>query len=654
MEHYLRKANALDKKLYFNWANDAETRKNSFSIEPIAWEDHDKWYDEKMADKNTEMFVLMDFFKPLGQVRLAIEENVGIISYSVDADERGKGIGREMLLLLEKEMAKKKSSDFTLIAYVKEENVASNKVFESLGYTYYDDQSYRKTLSQKAEERKAKPRDKEFEVLRVLSMLMVIVLHYLSKGGLLHPLSQDMSGSNLGFWLLESFCLCCVNVYVLISGYYMVNSRFTISKVVRIWGQVFFYSVGITLVALITGITKLDEIKNMYDLAFLGLPVSMGHYWFATAYVFLLILSPVLAMAAKKMSQKQLGLTVVILLLVFSGIKSFLPVRAPYDNQGNDIVWFVCLFMVAAYIRLYGLSFIKTKLGAFIGFVVSALSIWVLAFSTGILVIQTGRFDYYLEQVTDYNYIPVFIGSVCLFMVFKLSEFKDNPVVTYIAKIAPYTFGVYLLHEHILVAHKWIKWLRVDETLGSLRIVHIVLTVLIIFCAGIIVDYIRSLLFKLISKIVNWGLGIYYTLQEAFSYLVFGGLATVVNWIVYFIVTRLYLEFFFAGQDTFNTMVGTVVSWIVTVVFAYWTNKTFVFRSEVKGFKGILKEFITFVSARLATFGIELLGMFIMVDTLKLNDIVSKLLLGIIVIVLNYIFSKLFIFAKKGKKNEQK
>lgn len=96
-------------------------------------------------------------------------------------------------------------------------------------------------------------------------------------------------------------------------------------------------------------------------------------------------------------------------------------------------------------------------------------------------------------------------------------------------------------------------------------------------------------------------------------------------------------------------MVASVIAWILSVIFAYVTNRMFVFHSTVTEKKAVLKEFFSFVSARIFSFLMELLLMYVMVDRLQINDLISKFVIGFVVIALNYIFSKLWIFKEKKK-----
>lgn len=134
--------------------------------------------------------------------------------------------------------------------------------------------------------------------------------------------------------------------------------------------------------------------------------------------------------------------------------------------------------------------------------------------------------------------------------------------------------------------------------------------------------------------------------KEILLYLIFGILATVVNLGVKYALLFTILD---ASNGT-QLQIAIIISWIVACLFAYITNRTIVFKSNSKN---IFKEFISFIGARLFTLGLEMLIMFIFVTVLKLNSnlwvIFWTLVSQAIVIIANYIFSKLFIFVKKEK-----
>lgn len=140
------------------------------------------------------------------------------------------------------------------------------------------------------------------------------------------------------------------------------------------------------------------------------------------------------------------------------------------------------------------------------------------------------------------------------------------------------------------------------------------------------------------KKLWDYAWSMYRKYEEGINYLIFGFLAFVLNYVLYFL---------FASAMHVHYMAATALSWILTVVFAYWTNRTFVFKSKNKDVQSLGKEFVSFIGARVATEVLELALMFIMVDCAELNEYISKLVCQFIVIVANYFLSKLWIFKEK-------
>ncbi|MCM1267012.1 MAG: GtrA family protein [Bacteroidales bacterium] len=146
----------------------------------------------------------------------------------------------------------------------------------------------------------------------------------------------------------------------------------------------------------------------------------------------------------------------------------------------------------------------------------------------------------------------------------------------------------------------------------------------------------------MIKKLWDFGWGLYRKHEEGFNYLIFGFLAFVLNYILYFV---------FADALAMHYMAATVLSWVLTVVFAYWTNRTFVFKSQNKDLRSVGKEFVSFIGARVATEVLEIVLMYVMVDVAAINDKISKLVCQTIVILANYVLSKIWIF-KGGEKED--
>ncbi len=127
----LRRASEGDCELLFAWANDRETRKNSFRTENIEFEEHAAWFERKMHEDSCQMFILLCAEKEAGQIRLDWQDgqDVAGISYVIAPEYRGMGLGSEILRLVEPFACGK-----VLQGRVRRENVASAKCFEKNGY----------------------------------------------------------------------------------------------------------------------------------------------------------------------------------------------------------------------------------------------------------------------------------------------------------------------------------------------------------------------------------------------------------------------------------------------------------------------------------------------------------------------------------------
>lgn len=180
------------------------------------------------------------------------------------------------------------------------------------------------------------------------------------------------------------------------------------------------------------------------------------------------------------------------------------------------------------------------------------------------------------------------------------------------------------------------------------------------------IDKLRELLFKIFKRESFLGKLVdkFFT-REIVTYIIFGVLTTAVNLVTFYIFKRIFISIGWDG--VFNKLLGsagwdkalellgsgtdyldaTVIAWTVAVIFAFVTNKLIVFES--KSWKPAVagREFVGFIGARLFSLLVELVFMFVMVTLLKWNDFVAKLIVQVIVVILNYVFSKLLIFKNK-------
>lgn len=130
--------------------------------------------------------------------------------------------------------------------------------------------------------------------------------------------------------------------------------------------------------------------------------------------------------------------------------------------------------------------------------------------------------------------------------------------------------------------------------------------------------------------------------REGIAYLIFGVLTTVIDYVIS-------NALFYAGG--MSSIMSQSIGWVAAVLFAFVTNKWWVFESHTLVPAEVWKEFVSFVACRVATFLFNLAALFVMVDLMKMEFFVCKLLISVVVVILNYVFSKILIFThKKDKK----
>lgn len=347
-----------------------------------------------------------------------------------------------------------------------------------------------------------KKRIVSIELLRIISMMMVVMLHYLSKGNFLQPLTGEFGTNSYIAWFLEAFCIVAVNVYMLISGYFLVESTFKVSRLAELICQVLFYSILVPLVLVVIGVLPLGEL-GIYKLAQYVLPIHMEQYWFATAYVLMYLFAPFLAIGAKAMEKRQLQLLIGLLLVFLSIPKSIIPVQLTMDRLGYDALWFMCVFLVAAYIRLYGAGLFNSTAKGILCYILSAVGIFGWTMLLRMVCLKLGVLESFVQNAYHYNHILNLFAAVALFCGFIKWDIKgEGKLACMICKVAPYTFGVYLLHEQVEIRWLWPAWCGADPGEAPVMMVlRALCSVAVVFAIGIVADMLRGFIFDLVKRL---------------------------------------------------------------------------------------------------------------------------------------------------------
>lgn len=263
------------------------------------------------------------------------------------------------------------------------------------------------------------------ELLRIIAMIMIIMHHFA-----LHGCSQLQRGYTFNTVVIDVFILggkVGVDLFILISGYFMVDSKITMRKILKFVGQVWFYSISIFSLFYIiitpnAGLSYLDGVHFFF-------PILYGENWFASTYFWLMLSIPLLNCVINRLNNKQIIRLIIIMLIVCSVLPVLLEISIILSNYG----WFVALYILAAYIKRR-----KSLEGKCIKNFLFAGILYCCLFVLNI---------YYYRYREQYSIVVVLI-SLELFLGFlKLRPFYNK----WINLIASAVFGIYLIHDNTLV-----------------------------------------------------------------------------------------------------------------------------------------------------------------------------------------------------------
>ena len=350
-------------------------------------------------------------------------------------------------------------------------------------------------------------RQLNYELLRIIAMMMIVCLHCLSKGGLLGDAARpDMNAAGYMAWMIEAFCLVAVNCYVLISGYFgagevqketVKNTISILKRPFRIWKQVLFYSLAIGISAIAAGIQEF----NIYQIFQYIFPLVTEHYWFATSYVVLCLFMPFLNAGIDMLEKRAFQGILGAMLLIFCIAKTVIPMQLPWDKYGYDAYWFVVLYLTGAYIKRYGIKGINSRAKALCIYFVDEAAIFASFVVLRFIFFHTGSLGEFLHYAYTYNHLFCYIGAIGLFMAFGSygKEKQDNDKTERFRKpiglMASATFGVYLIHEHVNIRDKWGRLIDAGAVLDMpvpMFVLWLAATVLAVYVVCTLIELFRQ------------------------------------------------------------------------------------------------------------------------------------------------------------------
>ena len=330
-----------------------------------------------------------------------------------------------------------------------------------------------------------KERNYGIDLLRLVSMFFVVTLHSLLFGGAL----SGAGGFYEAAWAIEAFAFGAVNIFGLISGYVGYRDEkkpFKIKSIVNIWGLGLFYSVAVLAVFAIVApnlVTRADVIENMT-------PVFHNTYWYLTAYIFLLLMMPILNAWVRELTKKQckhLAWALLIIVALLSVKDLF------YLSGGYSAIWLAVLYLMGALMKKGGPLAGLKKRWCVLGIMVCTVVLWAVQMASAHGVF--GGVAGLIAKPFMLSYIsPVVLFSAMLFVkLFSGIKFKNKKIISVIEWAAPSAFGIFLLNSHPLMrVHFTPACLKlINDMLPIWALLYVLAFTAVFFVAAIVIDKIR-------------------------------------------------------------------------------------------------------------------------------------------------------------------
>lgn len=334
------------------------------------------------------------------------------------------------------------------------------------------------------------PRQSNFELLRIVAMLLVLVVHtnYFTLG---EPSVSDLTQSplpSLSIIFFQSLSIICVNVFILISGWFQI--RPTLKGGISFIFQCLWMSVIVMAGAYFLGAFEYDNIKELLILLSRELLFNYNGFWFIKAYLVLYIFSPVLNTFLGCADKRTITITLLCFFILQSIWSPLLHFRTGFFNYGYSPLSFMGLYLLANTVRRFYSNYTMKQACAlffaplFLLFAIATASCW---------------FDISLPyEIFAYSDPLVICESLGLTMIFARLKIAPNKFINWIAASA---FAVYLFHINPLVIPVYQDILRklYNHTSGVMTIAVIFGFILIVFVAAVLLDQPRRAIWRCIK-----------------------------------------------------------------------------------------------------------------------------------------------------------
>lgn len=341
---------------------------------------------------------------------------------------------------------------------------------------------------------RAYERNHGIDLLRIISMSMVVLLHVQGMGGVLRSV-EKFSFNYYVAYFLESFAFCAVNIFALITGYLAYKSKLKYRSIIKLWVQVFFYSVLISIIlyiALPGRVSPKDIIRSFY-------PTLSGRYWYFTYYFAVFFLSPYINKLIDALDRLQFKRLLITMVLLFSVMPALVSRDVFNTSLGYSPMWLIIMYFSGAYIKKYTLNdYITKKRSAFL-YLVSVVLVFISIIIIGVITMAVFKETRNPYRLLNYTSPFIYASSIGAFLCCLNMKFNNRIIIRLIAFFSPISFGVYLIHMHPVFKREiLINWFVGYADLSPpLLFIVVLLTSVSMYIICALIDYVRLQLFKI-------------------------------------------------------------------------------------------------------------------------------------------------------------
>lgn len=330
-----------------------------------------------------------------------------------------------------------------------------------------------------------------FETMRILSMVMIVLMHGIGHGGLGSAAPQGTAAFWI-YWLLFILARVSTNCFVMLSGYYLSERKGPVhaGRLFRIGAQVWFYSMLTFCVAVKAGAVPPSAVALLRAL----LPLTSNGYWFASAYFLMYLSVPVLNTVVQSLDRRQYK---TLLLQSVWGTLFYWATDATFVNNGYSFIWFYTLYFMAAYFRKYRVT-VPSGLCLLAYLAASAAGLFNRMLA--LRVENALHLNGFVNTVNGYQALATVIASAAMFLLFQNIHIRSDYWRRWVFRLAPLSFGVYLLHDSDFT--RALLWQLVDLPRfgGALlpSLAYLTGAALLVAVAGYAVDAVYQRLYRLL------------------------------------------------------------------------------------------------------------------------------------------------------------